>query len=179
MAVGFCLESNHRYAIVCAPVAHLAASIILERSMNNSIQSKHRTRWLLCLLNLFGLLLLVACGRQTAAASDLQITLTPAPAGAAGTYLTVQVADQQGQPVTDATVALEGNMNHAGMAPVITEGVQDQADGAADGVYQVPFGFTMLGDWIITVSVARPDGTETEQNIDVTVSDGVVEVKGP
>lgn len=146
--------------------------------MSNCNRSKRRTLWLLCLLNLVILCLLAACGRQTAATSDLQITLAPAPEGAAGTYLTVQVADLQGQPVTDATVALEGNMNHAGMAPVITEEVQDQADGAADGVYRVPFGVTMLGDWIITVRVARPDGTETEQNIDVTVSDGVVEVKG-
>jgi hypothetical protein len=123
-------------------------------------------------------IILTACGRQGQAANDLQITLTPAPEGAAGTYLTVQVADAQGQPVTDATVSLEGNMNHAGMAPVLTAGVQDAADGVADGSYEVPFGFTMLGDWIITVKVVRPDGTESEQNLDVTVSDGVVEVKG-
>jgi hypothetical protein len=164
-----------RSQAACAPKQQ---SSILERSMRKLIQPNRLDSWRLCLLNLVVLCLLAACGRQTAEASTLQITLTPAPEGAAGTYLTVHVADPQGQPVTDATVALEGNMNHAGMAPVITEGVQDQADGAVDGVYRVPFGFTMLGDWIITVSVTRPDGTETEQNINVTVSDGMVEVKG-
>jgi hypothetical protein len=131
---------------------------------------------ILCLVSL----LFVGCGGRTVDdTAGLQITLIPAPEGFAGAYLTAQIADATGAPVTDASVKLEGNMNHAGMAPVFSEAVIDDADGAVDGSYRVPFAFTMLGDWIITVSVERPDGTKATQNIDVIVGGAAVEVKGP
>jgi hypothetical protein len=123
---------------------------------------------------------LAGCGRRTeTGTTDLRITLIPATEGVAGSNLTVQLADLSGAPVTDATVTLEGNMNHAGMAPVFSDAVTDEADGLADGSYRIPFVFTMLGDWIITVAVERPDGVKTTQNIDVTVGEAAVEVKGP
>ncbi|RIK40791.1 MAG: hypothetical protein DCC55_13935 [Chloroflexi bacterium] len=130
------------------------------------------------MLLLIVLALLAGCaGRSTSAQpGDLRITLVPAPEGVSGSYLTVLVADAAGTPVTDAAVRLEGNMNHAGMAPVLTERVRDEDDGQVDGSYRVPFGFTMLGDWIITVTVERSEGT-TEQHIDVGVTEGAVEVK--
>ena len=136
---------------------------------------------LLCwLLLLMLLMLLAACGgRSEAVASDLTIRLTPALEGPAGAYLTVQLSDAAGAPVTDATVQLEGNMNHAGMAPVLTTSVADDADGAVDGSYRVPFAFTMLGDWIISVSVARPGQEPVTQNIKVGVTAEQVEVTGP
>jgi hypothetical protein len=137
-------------------------------------RSAAQLRWVVYLL-LLGLL--AGCGRGAGdTASDLQITLRPAPEGAAGTYLTVALADAAGAAITDATVALEGNMNHAGMVPVFAEAVTDAADGAEDGVYKVPFAFTMLGDWIITVKVVKADGTEVSRNIDVVVTQAGVEV---
>lgn len=128
----------------------------------------------------FATLLLSACIAQPAAESGqgaMQVTLLPADAGAAGDPLTVQLADSSGQPITDATVSLEGNMNHAGMAPVLTDGVNDEADGASDGAYQVPFQFTMMGDWIVTVRVERADGSQTTRDIELTVTDDSVQVK--
>ena len=99
-----------------------------------------------------------------------QITLLPAPGGPNGKYLTVQVADQAGKPVTDATVSLEGNMSHGGMAPIEGKPVKDDADGKVDGLYQVPFQFNMLGDWIITVAVKQGDGAPVKQDIPAQVS---------
>jgi hypothetical protein len=106
----------------------------------------------------------------------IQVTLLPAPEGPSGEYLTVQLADAEGAPITDAMVSLEGNMNHAGMVPVITEGVADDADGASDGVYQVPFAFTMNGDWIITVIAELADGSTERQDVNLTVTEENVEV---
>ncbi|MEZ4709933.1 MAG: copper chaperone PCu(A)C [Caldilineaceae bacterium] len=97
-----------------------------------------------------------------------------APAG--GGQLSVEVADASGAPMTDATVSLEGNMNHAGMAPVMAEGVTDDADGAADGVYHLPFEFSMNGDWIMTVSVKLADGATETHDIDATVTGDGVEI---
>lgn len=105
---------------------------------------------------------------------NLNIAIRPAPEGANGDYLMVMLRDANDQPILDAIVALEGNMNHAGMAPVIADGVRDDADGSRDGNYHVPFRFTMMGDWIITVMVTLADGTTSEQNIEMTVgADGV------
>lgn len=105
------------------------------------------------------------------------MTLVPAPEGAAGEHLTVVLTDEENQPITDASVSLEGNMNHAGMAPVFTDEVHDADDGAADGRYRAPFRFTMLGDWIVTVSVQLADGTTAQQDVALTVTSEAVRVK--
>lgn len=125
-------------------------------------------------------LLIGACSGQTPTsdASNLQITLLPAQEGIEGTAITVLLADSAGAPITDATVSLEGNMSHAGMAPITAAGVQDAADGQTDGSYQVPFQFDMLGDWIITVAVERADGSTVQKDIDVTVTGEGVSVEG-
>jgi hypothetical protein len=118
-----------------------------------------------------------ACGGNQTGPSGLQVTLEPPTTGQAEPQLTIQVADSQGQPVTDARVTVEGNMTHAGMAPVISDAVTDDADGAADGRYRVPFQFTMLGDWVLTITIQQAGGSASEQNIEVIVSDQSVIVK--
>ncbi len=100
----------------------------------------------------------------------LQIMVV-APADRNADTLVVHLLDQADQPVTDAQVSVEGNMNHAGMAPVFTDSVTDEADGAADGHYQLPFTFSMLGDWIITVTVDQADGTSVTKDIELSVTD--------
>lgn len=127
-------------------------------------------------LLLLTLALLVACGSSTPPASEaaVQITLLP---GQAGDGLQVQLHNATHAPLTDATVTLEGNMNHAGMAPVLTEPVKDGDDGASDGVYSIPFQFSMLGDWIVTVTVDLADGTQTTQDINVTVTDAGIQIQ--
>lgn len=121
------------------------------------------------------ILMITACGAQNngAATNKTQVKLSAPPAGG---QLAVAVTDAGGAPITDATVSLEGNMNHAGMAPVMTDGVADDADGAADGVYHLPFEFTMNGDWIITVSAKLADGATETHDIDLTVTGDDVQI---
>lgn len=137
----------------------------------------NRPAWSICIVALFTLAFLVACGSSTPEPSHaaVQITLQP---GATADSLQVQLHNPDHTPLTDATVTLEGNMNHAGMAPVIGEPVQDSADGASDGVYTIPFQFSMLGDWIITVKVELADGAEATQDINVTVTDAGIQIQG-
>ncbi|HRW09597.1 MAG TPA: copper chaperone PCu(A)C [Caldilineaceae bacterium] len=101
----------------------------------------------------------------------LQIMVMAPSEGMDAETLVVAVLDADGQPVTDAQVGVEGNMNHAGMVPVMADPVTDDADGAADGHYQLPFAFSMLGDWILTVTVSQADGSTVTKDIEVTVSD--------
>ncbi|MCC6455709.1 MAG: copper chaperone PCu(A)C [Caldilineaceae bacterium] len=115
---------------------------------------------------------LIACQRPGSSSegdnSGLQIALQPM---LPEETLVVILTDAGGAPVTDATVALEGNMNHAGMVPVLADAVADDADGSADGHYHLPFTFTMLGDWIITVNVTQADGSSFSRNLDVRASE--------
>ena len=129
---------------------------------------------LLAVVCLLLIVTVVACQRESPDQSSnpsLQITLLAAPDGMQSDYQIVQVVDQAGQPVTDATVSLEGNMNHGGMAPMVGDAVTDEADGTADGHYQAPISLNMLGDWIMTVSVKTKDGATITQDIPVQVSD--------
>jgi len=124
-----------------------------------------------------GLLLLLlwvtACGATDESPNNaaVQIALLPTPQGETTTILRVQLRNAAQEPITDATVRLEGNMNHAGMVPVIADPVTDSADGSTDGIYQAPFTLTMLGDWIITVAVELADGSQVTEDIPVTVTD--------
>lgn len=129
------------------------------------------------LLFLIAILAMAACGRQAQANNaDLQISLVT-PAGQNTQSIIVQLTDKAGKPITNATVSVEGNMQHAGMAPLTGKAVQDSADGKADGRYQIPFSFNMLGDWVITVSVKGADNTTTQRDIPVTVSAQGMKVK--
>jgi hypothetical protein len=120
---------------------------------------------------------LAACSRPGAAPSDpYQISLIPDPAGYPGQVMRVQITDDTDAPVTDVTVSLEGNMNHAGMVPVLTESVLDEADGTTDGVYTIPFSFTMLGDWIVSVKVTPQDGEMVTRNIDLRATENGVTI---
>lgn len=129
------------------------------------------------LLLLILALTLTACGSPTpadpAAGQPDPIVVLTAPNGPTGQTLVVTLTDKDGGAITDATVRLEGNMNHAGMTPVLVEPVTD----SPDGVYQVPFGFTMRGDWIVTVTVTQADGTIYTQDFDLTVTADEVQVK--
>ena len=120
-----------------------------------------------------------ACNRATdsTAAAGLHVTLVPATEGVQGDHLVVEIVNADGLPVTDVTVSLEGNMTHAGMVPVLTESVWDGADGSEDGRYHVPFQFTMLGDWIVSVKIENRDGDHFSQDVDVTATDTAVVVK--
>lgn len=122
-------------------------------------------------------LALTACGPGTPAAPSAEVNVTavlaPAPEGPSGEYLSVTLTDKAGAPITDASVGLEGNMNHAGMVPVLA----DPVTANTDGVYQIPFAFTMRGDWIVTITATLADGTTFTQDVDLSVTADEVQVK--
>ena len=80
--------------------------------------------------------------------------------------LVVTVTDEDDNPVTDATVEVRGDMDHAGMVPVIPEPVTENED----GVYRIPFEWTMGGDWIVIVEVTLTDDTVAAQEFEYVIS---------
>ena len=119
---------------------------------------------------------LVGC-RESQQADDaddtgisIDVTFDPNPPTTGDATLLITLTNANGDPVNDATVAVRGDMNHAGMVPVNAE-----AGNASDGVYSIPFEWTMGGDWILTVTATLADDTVITEEVDVN---GVTAVDG-
>ena len=71
-----------------------------------------------------------------------------------------------GTPAPVSRVSFTGDMTHAGMVPVIAEGVETEPGSwrAAD------FAFHMGGDWFVLAEVTLEDGTTFESTLPVNVS---------
>jgi hypothetical protein len=105
-----------------------------------------------------------SCARGTNSASQLDVgwTLRPQTPVVGAATLTITLRDRSGDRVTGAKVRLEAHMSHAGMAPVRAEATE-----SSSGTYEIPFAFTMQGDWVLLASALAADGTRVEQRIDV------------
>lgn len=95
---------------------------------------------------------------------NVELHITPDSPEIGPAVIEVTLTDEDGDPIDDAELEIEGNMSHAGMQPVIVD-----ATGEQDGRYVSDgFEFTMGGDWIITVSGTLADGREIERTFDLT-----------
>lgn len=127
--------------------------------------------WLAALL--VALTLVSGCqrvSRQETAAPPVQIELiAPLFAPASGpAMLHVELRDEAGHPIEDARVSVRGDMTHAGMIPVLGQAVR-----VRDGVYDIPFEWTMGGDWVLTVDAELADGRLATDRFNVgVVADG-------
>ena len=121
--------------------------------------------WLLSTCLLFMIIGLIGCGRtQTSDISEIgiELSVSPSPPATGLATLVLNLTDEQNQPISGATIELEGNMTHAGMIPVFSQARENQP-----GIYEAPLEFTMGGDWFIIVSATLPDGRQLERQIDV------------
>ena len=98
---------------------------------------------------------LVSCRQQQPTASDIRLSLSVSDEVVGETTLVVAVSDEKGKPIANpGTLRVRGDMNHAGMAPVLAE-----SGSASDGEFSLPFEWTMSGSWIVEASLTLPDGT--------------------
>jgi hypothetical protein len=115
--------------------------------------------------------LLSACGRiqrSQPGNSDnitVEMILEPEQAVVGSANLIFMLTDESGEPINDGKLKVEGNMSHAGMAPVLGEVI-----GGEDGRYVVPFEWTMSGDWSVTADITLPDGKEISREFPVSVT---------
>ena len=139
------------------------------RVSRRGVQLNTPTTHTLTLILLLALLTGTACGQQSAptpAATDTQIELAVErePPAVGDSTLVVTLTDASGSPVSGASVSVEGNMDHARMEPSSGQISED-----TNGVYRVPFRWTMGGGWIVTVTAALPDGGEATQTFEMFV----------
>jgi hypothetical protein len=123
----------------------------------------------LCVLLVFSL---AACRQsqqatpQNQTAVTIELEVSPEPPATGESTLLITLTDKDGQPIHDAMLAVRGDMTHAGMQPVSAVAEEN----AADGLYRVPFQWTMSGDWVVTVTVTLPNGEIHTKTFDMTVS---------
>lgn len=103
---------------------------------------------------------------QGASAISIELAAAPEPLTTGETTLLITLKDANSQPIRDARLEVRGDMTHAGMQPVTAIADEDPAD----GIYRIPFQWTMSGDWIVTVTVTLPNGDTHKKTFDFTVT---------
>lgn len=91
----------------------------------------------------------------------IEVRVEPDPPAVGEATLVIAVTDADGQPVENARVYVRGDMDHAGMKPVIAE----KQGNDPDGLYRVPFNWTMGGGWILDIRAELPEQRGTAQTM--------------
>lgn len=102
----------------------------------------------------------VACRQQRTSVGDIRLEISVSDRRVGETTLLVSVTDQAGNPVeAPGSLVVRGDMDHAGMVPVFAE-----SSAAVDGVFTVPFEWTMSGGWILEASLTFDNGDVYRQS---------------
>ncbi len=99
--------------------------------------------------------------------ADFEMSLFSQSTQVGETVLVVTLTETDGTPITNATLIVRGDMTHAGMAPVLRDGITENKD----GVYEIPFEWTMGGDWVVTVDATLPDGRSVTKDFNMTIGE--------
>ncbi len=104
------------------------------------------------------------CRDRTGSSSDLTLEheISPQPARVGPVTITLRLMDAAGTPVTGALLKLEGNMSHAGMAPVFADTNETEP-----GRYRSTLELSMAGDWHVLVKITLPDNRKLERQFEI------------
>ena len=110
------------------------------------------------------LLCLLIAGCRSHSSMDVTVAheVAPQPPRAGPATITLRVTDASGKPLSGARIKLEGNMSHAGMAPVFADAAEFEP-----GRYRSNIELTMAGDWVILVRMVMPDGGKVERQFEI------------
>ena len=111
---------------------------------------KLRLRFIIGLL----LLAVAACRQQQITSADIRLELQASDNRVGETTLLASAIDRRGNAIANpGKLSIRGDMSHAGMIPVFAE-----SDQSTDGVFSLPFTWTMAGGWIVEASLTLPNG---------------------
>lgn len=88
--------------------------------------------------------------------------ISPQPPRVGPITVNFKLADET-KPLVGAHISLEGDMTHAGMAPVFGD-----AKEVSPGQYQGQLTLNMGGDWVALLHITLPDGKKVEKQIEVS-----------
>lgn len=90
----------------------------------------------------------------------------PNPPGVGPSRLTITLTDKEGQPINQANLEIVGAMPQENIQLKMTK-----TQLKADGVYEAPFIWSTVGDWVLTVKATLPNNQIAERAFDVTVEE--------
>lgn len=110
------------------------------------------------------LLFAVSCSRSGSKTSVIVTgkEFSPQPARVGPVTVSFRLSDAA-KPISGARVSLEGDMTHAGMAPVF-----GNAQEVAPGRYQGQLTMNMGGDWVVLMHITLPDGHNLEEQMNIS-----------
>jgi len=118
--------------------------------------------WRLAFITAF--LFLLGCHKPPSSAPVvINSEVSPQPVHVGPVTITLKISDFSSKPVSGAHVQLEGDMSHAGMAPVMAETKEIEA-----GRYQGFLQLNMAGDWVVLAHVILADGRKLEPQINLS-----------
>lgn len=101
-----------------------------------------------------------ACRQQKPPPANIQLELSISDRLMGETTLLVKVTDAAGNPVENpGAISIRGDMNHAGMAPVFST-----ASAPVNGIFTLPFEWTMSGSWTLEASLTLNNGDVYRQS---------------
>jgi hypothetical protein len=105
-------------------------------------------------------LALLSCTPKEEGKAEIRVAWVsePTPPALAPTLFRITLTDAQGVPVEVPTIALEANMAHPGMVPVLAE-----ATSVGNGQYEARLTPTMAGSWIMFLKIPLPSGTVAKE----------------
>ena len=74
----------------------------------------------------------------------------------------ISLHDSARNPVVGATLHLEGQMSHPGMAPVVSDVIE-----RGGGIYEARLRLTMEGDWTLVLTGELADGGRITKQLDL------------
>jgi hypothetical protein len=106
----------------------------------------------------------MGCRKTAQPVQEISISesIAPQPVRIGAETLLFRLTDAAHQPVADARVQVEADMDHPGMAPVFADAVE-----TSPGNYSAPLNFTMGGDWVVLFHITLKDGRKVERQMDV------------
>ncbi len=111
------------------------------------------------------ILIAAGCRQQQLSSSDVKLDVSASDLRVGETTLLVHVHDKDGNSIEKpGSITVRADMNHAGMLPVFAE-----AENSLNGVFTLPFEWTMAGGWIVEASLTLESGEIVTQTFDYEI----------
>jgi len=92
----------------------------------------------------------------------VEFQIKPKPVRVGPVVISFALTDAGNHPVIGAQIAVEADMSHAGMSPILAQANEVQA-----ARYESHLSLGMAGDWVILLHGTLPNGEKLERQFDV------------
>lgn len=106
----------------------------------------------------------IGCHRPPNTSSGVMVgfQIKPKPVRVGPVVISFTLTDAGNHPMTGVQIAVEADMSHAGMSPILAQATEVQP-----ASYESHLSLGMVGDWVILLHGTLPNGEKLERQFDV------------